>query len=51
MTARWPKNKLVTNENIQAGDVIVGLAGFGKSGYETSYNSGIASNGLDQRKT
>jgi phosphoribosylformylglycinamidine cyclo-ligase len=46
MTARWPKSKLVTNEKIQAGDVIVGLAGFGKSAYETSYNSGIASNGL-----
>jgi len=46
MTARWPKNKLVTNEKIQAGDVIVGLAGFGKADYETSYNSGIASNGL-----
>src|ERR1041384_6910640 len=24
MTARWPKNRLVTNEKIQAGDVIVG---------------------------
>ena len=46
MTARWPKNKLITNENIQTGDVIVGLAGFGRSDYETSYNSGIASNGL-----
>jgi phosphoribosylformylglycinamidine cyclo-ligase len=26
--------------------VIVGLAGFGKTNYETEYNSGIASNGL-----
>ncbi len=46
MTSRWPKNKLVTNEKIRPGDVIVGLAGFGQAAYETSYNSGIASNGL-----
>ena len=46
MTARWPKKKLVTNQNIQAGDLIVGLAGFGQSHYESSYNSGLASNGL-----
>ena len=46
MTARWPKSKLVTNEKIKAGDVIVGLAGYGQSSYETEYNSGIASNGL-----
>ncbi|MBI5858753.1 MAG: phosphoribosylformylglycinamidine cyclo-ligase [Sphingobacteriales bacterium] len=46
MTARWPKQKLITNENIKSGDVIVGLAGFGQSKYETEYNSGIASNGL-----
>lgn len=46
MTARWPKSKLVTNELIRAGDIIVGLEGFGKAGYEKEYNSGIASNGL-----
>ncbi len=46
MTARWPKSKLITNEKIQPGDVIVGLAGFGQAGYEKEYNSGIASNGL-----
>lgn len=46
MTARWPKQKLVTNERISPGDVIVGLAGFGQSSYETEYNSGIGSNGL-----
>jgi phosphoribosylformylglycinamidine cyclo-ligase len=46
MIARWPKSKLITNENIKAGDVIVGLAGFGQTNYETEYNSGIASNGL-----
>jgi len=46
MTARWPKEKIITNEKIKAGDVIVGLAGFGQSNYESSYNSGLASNGL-----
>jgi phosphoribosylformylglycinamidine cyclo-ligase len=46
MTARWPKNKLVTNDRIQAGDVIVGFASDGQASYEQEYNSGIASNGL-----
>jgi len=46
MTARWPKSKLITNEKIKPGNVIVGLAGFGKADYEDAYNSGIASNGL-----
>jgi phosphoribosylformylglycinamidine cyclo-ligase len=46
MAARWPKEKLVTNDRIQAGDVIVGFASFGQSNYETAYNSGIGSNGL-----
>jgi len=46
MTSRWPKAKLITNENIKPGNVIVGLAGFGKASYEEKYNSGIASNGL-----
>lgn len=46
MTARWPKSKLITNESIKAGNVIVGLAGYGQANYETSYNSGLASNGL-----
>src|SRR5436190_4872278 len=46
MFARWPKEKLVTNEKIAPSDVIVGLAGFGQAKYEDEYNSGIASNGL-----
>jgi phosphoribosylformylglycinamidine cyclo-ligase len=46
MTARWPKSKLITNEKIKPGDVIVGLASYGKAIYESDYNSGIASNGL-----
>ena len=46
LTARWRKDQLVTNDRIAAGDVIVGVAGFGKASYEQKYNSGIASNGL-----
>jgi phosphoribosylformylglycinamidine cyclo-ligase len=46
MTCRWPKNKIISNEKIQAGDVIVGFAGYGQASYETAYNSGIGSNGL-----
>ena len=46
MTCRWPKDKIISNDNIQAGDVIVGLASFGQASYETTYNSGIGSNGL-----
>lgn len=46
MTARWPKSKLVTNDKITQGDVIVGLSSFGQASYESAYNSGIGSNGL-----
>ncbi|HTN07693.1 AIR synthase-related protein [Agriterribacter sp.] len=46
MASRWPKKKLITNEKIRAGDVIVGLAGFGTCAYEKEYNSGLGSNGL-----
>ncbi|TAH02774.1 MAG: phosphoribosylformylglycinamidine cyclo-ligase [Sphingobacteriales bacterium] len=46
MAARWPKNKVVSNEKITHGDVIVGFASFGQTHYEQAYNSGIGSNGL-----
>jgi phosphoribosylformylglycinamidine cyclo-ligase len=46
MTCRWPKDKLITNDKIQPGDVIVGLASYGQASYETAYNSGLGSNGL-----
>ncbi len=46
MTCRWPKNKIISNDNIQPGDVIVGLASHGQAKYEIAYNSGIGSNGL-----
>ena len=46
MTCRFPKNKVISNDKIKAGDVIVGLASYGHSTYESEYNSGIGSNGL-----
>jgi phosphoribosylformylglycinamidine cyclo-ligase len=46
MTCRWPKNKIISNDKIKPGDVIVGLASYGQSNYEQGYNSGIGSNGL-----
>lgn len=46
MTSRWPKEKIITNEKIKAGNVIVGFSSYGQAVYETEYNSGIASNGL-----
>lgn len=46
MTSRWPKNKIISNEKIKAGDVIVGFASYGQSTYESEYNSGLGSNGL-----
>ncbi len=46
MTCRWPKSKIISNDKIQAGDVIVGLASYGQATYETEYNSGLGSNGL-----
>jgi phosphoribosylformylglycinamidine cyclo-ligase len=46
MAARWPKDRIITNEKIKPGNVIVGLSSYGQSIYESEYNSGIASNGL-----
>jgi phosphoribosylformylglycinamidine cyclo-ligase len=46
MTSRWKKSKLITNDLITEGDLIVGFASSGKATYETEYNSGLGSNGL-----
>jgi len=46
LTARWKKNKLITNNKIDAGNVIVGFASSGQTTYENEYNSGLGSNGL-----
>lgn len=44
--ARIPRSRVITNENIRAGSVIVGLSSSGQATYEKAYNSGIGSNGL-----
>jgi phosphoribosylformylglycinamidine cyclo-ligase len=41
-----PRNKVISNHNIQASDVIVGLSSCGQATYEKSYNGGMGSNGL-----
>ncbi|MFK8295600.1 AIR synthase related protein [Capnocytophaga canimorsus] len=46
VTARLKRSQVIDNANIQAGDVIVGLASFGQATYETQYNGGMGSNGL-----
>ncbi len=46
VVCRMRRDEVVDNANIQAGDVIVGLASFGKATYEDEYNGGMGSNGL-----
>lgn len=46
VTARMKRSEVIDNGNIQAGDVIVGLASYGQANYETEYNGGMGSNGL-----
>ena len=46
VVCRLKKEDVIDNSNIKAGNVIVGLASFGKTNYEDQYNSGIGSNGL-----
>lgn len=43
---RMKRSEVVSNANIQAGDVIVGLASDGQSTYENKHNGGMGSNGL-----
>ena len=44
--ARIKKEEVIDNSKISDGNVIIGLASFGKSSYEANYNSGMGSNGL-----
>ncbi len=46
VTCRMKKTDVINNANIKVGNVIVGLASFGKATYETAYNGGMGSNGL-----
>ena len=44
--ARMKRSDVISNDKIQAGDCIVGLASYGQASYENTYNSGMGSNGL-----
>lgn len=46
VACRMPRKDVIDNANIKAGDVIVGLASYGKAAYESEYNGGMGSNGL-----
>lgn len=46
VVARMRRADVIDNKNIQAGDVIVGLASYGQANYESEYNGGMGSNGL-----
>jgi len=46
VTARMKRDEVISNVNIQPGDVIVGLASSGQASYEDRYNGGMGSNGL-----
>jgi phosphoribosylformylglycinamidine cyclo-ligase len=43
---RMKRSDVISNGNIQAGDVIIGLASDGQANYEKVYNGGMGSNGL-----
>ena len=46
VTCRMRRDAVIDNARIQAGDVIVALASYGKATYEEAYNAGMGSNGL-----
>eukprot|EP00916_Digyalum_oweni_P013281 GHVL01021788.1.p1 GENE.GHVL01021788.1~~GHVL01021788.1.p1 ORF type:complete len:458 (-),score=84.88 GHVL01021788.1:2099-3283(-) len=46
VTCRMKRSDVITNEDISAGDIIIGLSSTGQTTYEDTYNSGIGSNGL-----
>jgi phosphoribosylformylglycinamidine cyclo-ligase len=46
VTCRMKRSDVIDNGNIRPGDVIVGLASYGKASYEKEYNGGMGSNGL-----
>jgi phosphoribosylformylglycinamidine cyclo-ligase len=46
VVARMKRSDVISNDRIKSGDVIVGLASFGKATYEDAYNGGMGSNGL-----
>jgi len=46
VTCRMKRDEVISNHRIQSGDVVVGLASFGRATYEREYNGGMGSNGL-----
>jgi len=46
VVCRIKRSDVISNDRIQAGNVIVGLASFGQATYEKEYNGGMGSNGL-----
>jgi phosphoribosylformylglycinamidine cyclo-ligase len=46
VTCRMKREDVISNDRIRPGDVIVGLASYGKAHYEKEYNGGMGSNGL-----
>lgn len=46
VVCRMKRDEVISNHNIQDGDVIVGLSSFGQATYESEYNGGMGSNGL-----
>lgn len=46
VTARMKRADVINNENIQPGDLIVGISSYGQATYEKEYNGGMGSNGL-----
>lgn len=46
VTCRMERSRVISNDNIKAGNVIVGLSSSGKATYESEYNGGMGSNGL-----
>ncbi|MGZ3778784.1 MAG: AIR synthase related protein, partial [Mucilaginibacter sp.] len=46
VTCRMKREDVISNDRIQPGDVIVGLASYGRANYEKEYNGGMGSNGL-----
>lgn len=46
VTCRMKREDVISNDRIQPGDVIVGLASYGQATYEKEYNGGMGSNGL-----
>lgn len=46
VTCRMKRSHVISNDNIQDGDVIVGLSSYGQATYEKEYNGGMGSNGL-----